>query len=166
MNIDIQLAKYSEKHLLKNMLELYVYDCSVFENRDLNEFGEYGYRYLDLYWIEAKRHPFIIRVDRKLAGFILINQFTYTEAKWTVAEFLVLKKYRDRKIGKKSAFNVFDRFSGKWEVRTLNGNLVAKQFWRKTIQQYAPQSMKEFEQGFGDWKHPLWTFTSQKAKNN
>ena len=160
MNIDIQVAKYSEKHLLRNMLELYIYDGSIFEDRDLNEFGEYGYRYLDLYWIESKRHPFIIRVDRRLAGFILVNQFAYTEAKRTIAEFFILKKYRDRGIGKKSAFYVFERFSGKWEIRTLNENSVAKKFWRTTIQQYAPQSMKEFEQGFGDWKHPLWTFIS------
>lgn len=167
MNINIQVAKYSEKHLLRNMLELYAYDLSIFENKDLNEFGEYGYRYLDLYWIESKRHPFIIKVNGKLAGFILINKFAYTEdAEWTVAEFFVLKKYRDRGIGKKSAFYVFDRFPGKWEVRTLNKNLVAKKFWRKTIQQYAPQSMKEFEQGFSDWKHPLWTFISPKAKSN
>ena len=46
MKIDIQPARYEEKHLLKKMLELYAYDCSEFEDADLNEFGEYGYRYL------------------------------------------------------------------------------------------------------------------------
>ena len=160
-NIDIQLAKYSEKHLLKNMLELYFYDLSIFENNDLNEFGEYGYRYLDLYWIEPQRHSFIIRVNDKLAGFILVNQFVYTEdAEWAIAEFFVLKKYRNRGIGKKSAFYVFARFPGKWEIRTFDKNLVAKKFWRKTIEQYAAESMKEFKKGFGNWKNPIWTFAT------
>ena len=167
MNIDIQLAKYSEKHLLRNMLELYAYDFSEFEDRDLNEFGKYEYRYLDLYWIESERYPFIVRVNDKLAGFVLINQFAYTkEAKWTIAEFFILKKYRNQGIGKKSAFYMFDRFPGRWEVRTLNENLVAKTFWRTTIQQYAQESMKELPEGINDWKNPIWTFTSQKTSKN
>ena len=167
MNLNIQLARYSEKHLLKNMLELCAYDCSQFEDKDLNEFGEYGYRYLDLYWIESKRYPFIVRVNERLAGFVLINKFAYTkDAEWTIAEFFVLKKYRNQGIGKKSAFYVFNKFPGKWEVRTLNENSVAKIFWRKIIQQYAKESMKEFKAGCGDWKSPIWTFISKKEPNN
>jgi predicted acetyltransferase len=79
MNLEIQLAKYEEKHLLQNMLELLVYDLSEFEDRDLNEFGKYGYRYLDLYWIEPERFPFILRVNEKLAGFALVNGVAYTK---------------------------------------------------------------------------------------
>ena len=164
MKIDIQPARYAEKYLLQRMLELYAYDCSKFENADLNEFGEYGYRYLDLYWIESKRLPFILRVDTKLAGFALINGFAYTEnVDRTIAEFFVLKKYRNQGIGKKLAFHLFDKFPGKWEIRTLKENSVAKTFWGTIIKQYAADSIKEFPEGIGDWKNPIWTFISQEA---
>lgn len=166
MKIDIQPARYEEKHILKKMLEFYAYDCSEFEDADLNEFGEYGYRYLDLYWIEPERLPFILRVNKKLAGFALVNGFAYTEnVDRTIAEFFVLKKYRNQGIGKQLAFYLFDKFPGKWEVRTSKRNLVAKIFWRKVIKQYAADSIKEFKEGIGDWKSPIWTFTSQKAQN-
>lgn len=166
MNVNIQLARYSEKHFLKKMLELYAYDCTQFEDKDLNEFGEYGYRYLDFYWVESERYPFIVRVNDKLAGFVLINKFGYTEnVEWTIAEFFVLKKYRNQGIGKKLAFHVFDKFPGKWEVRTLNKNLTAKAFWRKIIRQYAKKSMQEFQEGIGDWQSPIWTFISEKKIN-
>ena len=161
MELDIQLAKYSEKHLLRKMLELYSHDLSKFENRDLNEFGEYGYRYLDLYWLEQERFPFILRVDQKLAGFALINNFAYTKnIDRTVAEFFILKRYRNQGLGKKLAFHLFAQFPGKWEVRTLKEHIVAIAFWRKIIKQYAADSMKEFPEGVGDWQNPLWTFVS------
>ena len=161
MEIDIRLARYEEKHLLRKMLELYAYDCSKFGNKDLNEFGEYGYRYLDLYWIEPERFPFILRVNSKLAGFALVNKFSYAEnIDRTIAEFMVLKKYRKRGIGKKFAFYLFERFPGKWEIRTLKENSAAIAFWRKTIEQYAADSMQEFLEGIGDWKNPLWTFAN------
>ncbi|MEN9520846.1 MAG: hypothetical protein RLZZ381_3434 [Cyanobacteriota bacterium] len=161
MNLNIQLAKYEEKYLLQNMLELLVYDLSEFENRDLNEFGKYGYRYLDLYWIEPERFPFILRMNEKLVGFALVNIVTYTKAiERTIAEFFVLKKYRHQGIGKKLAFYLFDQFPGKWEVRTLEKNLVAQTFWRKTIKQYAPESMQESLEEVDNWQNIIWTFIS------
>lgn len=161
MNLNIQLAKYEEKYLLQNMLELLIYDLSEFENRDLNEFGKYGYCYLDLYWIEPERFPFILRVNEKLAGFALVNRATYTKSiERTIAEFFILKKYRHQGIGKKLAFYLFDQFPGKWEVRTLEKNLVAQIFWRKTIKQYAPESMQESLKAVDNWQNIIWTFTS------
>ena len=167
MKIDIQIARYEEKHLLKKMLELYAYDFSIFEDRDLNEFGEYGYRYLDLYWIEPERFPFILRVNNKLAGFALVNRFGYTDnIDRTVAEFFVLRKYRNRGIGKRLAFYLFDRFSGKWEIRTQRENLAAQTFWRKVIKQYAADSMQEFPAGIDNCTSSIWTFVSKKTHNN
>ena len=162
MKIEIQLAKFEEKHLLKRMLELYFYDFSGFEENDLNEFGEYGYRYFDHYWTETERHPFIVKVDGKLAGFVFVNRFGYTKGvEQTIAEFCILRKYRQKGIGKRTAFYIFDQFPGIWEIRTQKENKVAQAFWSKVISEYSNESMKEFKDGTCDWNGPLWTFESK-----
>ncbi|MDY6899934.1 MAG: GNAT family N-acetyltransferase [Cyanobacteriota bacterium] len=163
MEVDIKLAEYDEKYLLKKMLELYMYDLSSLENSDLNDFGEYGYRYLDLYWIESNRFPFILRVNQKLAGFALINKFAYTKGiDYAVAEFFILKKYRNEGLGRKLAFKIFQQFFGRWEIRTLTKNIKAKRFWREIIEQYASENMKEFSNKVKDKEVTIWTFTSEK----
>jgi hypothetical protein len=53
MNIDIQRAKAEEKPVLRKMLELYAYDFSEIDKDDLNDHGEFGYGYLDYYWLES-----------------------------------------------------------------------------------------------------------------
>ena len=96
MEIEIKLAEYDEKPLLKKMLELHLYDMSVFDDYDLSKFGEYGYRYLDLYWTETERFSFILGVNQKLAGFALINKFAHVgRVDRAVAEFFCTKKNTD-----------------------------------------------------------------------
>lgn len=71
MDIKIVPIEEKDKQILANLLELYEYDFSEFSNSDLDENGRYGYKYLDNYWQEENRHPFFIKVDDKLAGFVL-----------------------------------------------------------------------------------------------
>jgi hypothetical protein len=62
MDIEIQQAFLEDKTILRNLLELYVYDFSEFDQSDVDVHGLYGYERLDHYWTEPERHPFIIRV--------------------------------------------------------------------------------------------------------
>jgi predicted acetyltransferase len=80
VNIDVARASVEEKPLIQRMLELYEYDFSEYEGTDLDSHGCFGYPNLDLYWLEPTRHPFIVRVDGRLAGFVLVNQRTYLES--------------------------------------------------------------------------------------
>ena len=36
--------------------------------------GDYGYRYLDHYWADPGRHPFLFQVDHNWAGFALVRE--------------------------------------------------------------------------------------------
>ena len=73
MKIEVQQASLEDKPILRNLLELYEYDSSEFEPRDLDANGLLGYRWLDHYWTEPDRYPFIVRVDCKLAGLVLVR---------------------------------------------------------------------------------------------
>lgn len=144
MIIEVIPALISDKPLIQRMIELFRYDLSEFEDTDLNEHGYFGYSYLDYYWVEADRFPFIVRANRKLAGFVLINQHTYfSENKYSIAEFFILRKYRKCGVGRQAAFFVFDRFLGRWEIAALQMNVAAQGFWIDTIQTYTTDNYVE-----------------------
>jgi predicted acetyltransferase len=137
MALEISEARIEDKTLIRHLMELYRYDFSEYDESDVDINGYFGYRWLDHYWTDEDRQPFIIRVHGKPAGFVLVNQHTYLPGSdWAIAEFFVMRKYRGKGIGKKAAFDVFDRFPGKWEVYELESNQPSQQFWRKVISDY------------------------------
>ncbi len=134
MNLEIVAESVEDKPLIQRMIELYQYDFSALENRDLDAHGYFGYSYLDHYWVEQGHYPFIVRVNGKLAGFVLVNQHTCLPGnEWSVAEFFILRRYRRQGIGKQVAGYIFDQFRGKWEVREIEANQDARHFWQGVI---------------------------------
>ena len=137
MKIEVIPALITDKSLIQRMMELFRHDLSEFEGSDIDEHGYFGYPYLDYYWVEADRSPFIVRVDRQLAGFVLINRHTYfPDNQCSVAEFFILRKYRRLGIGRYVAFDVFDRFCSRWEISQIVANVTAERFWGNTIGAY------------------------------
>lgn len=127
----------------------------------ISDLGEYGYDHLDDYWTKSDRHPFIVRVDGKLAGFVFVNGYTWVEtSQYSMAEFFILRKYRRKGIGRQVALDVIERFPGQWEVKTQRGNKEAIVFWRKILQEACISDVEEFTDGVADWDGLLWTFTN------
>ena len=96
---------------------------------DVDQHGEYGYRYLDHYWSEAGRHPFLLQVEGRWAGFALVREIP----PYDMAEFFVMRKYRRAGAGRWMAGQVFGRFPGRWQVRQQLSNGAATAFWRTAI---------------------------------
>jgi predicted acetyltransferase len=137
MKIEVIQATLEDKPILQRMMEFYQYDFSEYDESDLDSQGTFGYAWLDHYWREQGRYPFIVRVDGKLAGFVLVNQFTYlSNSEWSIAEFFIMRKYRREGIGKTAAFFIFDKFRGVWEIHQLENNQPSQHFWRKVISEY------------------------------
>lgn len=143
MTVTVEPVPYADKPVLRRMLELYMYDFTEFTGADLGEHGEFGYRYLDHYWVENagdQRFPFFIRVDGALAGFALVR---LKGARYQMAEFFVLRKYRRTGAGRQAAKDVFARFRGEWEVWEIAANLPAQGFWRETIRAFTNGAYSE-----------------------
>ena len=146
MMIEIWEATIDEKPTLRRLLELYQYDMSEYEGTDLGPHGLYGYRYLDHYWTETDRHPYLIRVDGRIAGFILINRHAIgSEDRWSIAEFFVLKKYRGKGVGEYAATTVFGLWPGPWQVTQLAAHPGSHAFWRKVIGRYTGGQYEEHQ---------------------
>lgn len=139
MDIGIEPVLVEQKSVLVRMLELYSYDFSEFSDNDINEYGYFGYKYIDDYWNEEGRYPFFIRADGKLAGLVLVRsccQYNDLPNPHNIAEFFVMKKYRKKGVGRTAAVRIFDMFRGGWEISVWTNNLPAQSFWSKVIAEY------------------------------
>lgn len=158
-DIEITEAAISDKPTLRQLLGLYQYDFSEFEGTDVGPHGVYGYRYLDHYWTEPDRHPYLIRVGGQLAGFALVNRRAVSgEDRWSLAEFFVMRKYRRRGIGGYAATYVFDLWPGKWEVAQVASHPGSSVFWRKVIQRYMRGGFEERQAEWGGQHSPVQLF--------
>ncbi len=161
--VTLHPATVADKPVLRRLMELYQYDFSEFEETDLDEHGCFGYAYLDFYWTEPDRHPFLIRVHERLAGFALVNRHAYVEGTdQALAEFFVVRRYRRLGVGRAAAVAVFDRFSGTWEVHVSAANAPAHAFWRAAIKGYIgtePEPLRRAE-----WEGVVFQFQSQAAR--
>ncbi|MBE0609698.1 MAG: GNAT family N-acetyltransferase [Dehalococcoidia bacterium] len=125
------------------MLQLYLYDFSEFEQLELNEYGEFDYRYLDHYWAPDEgeaRHAFFIRVDGKRAGFALIRVVNGVNV---FAEFFVMRSFRGHGVGAAAARAVFALLAGNWLVHQVPANVPAQAFWRRVVSELTRGNYRE-----------------------
>lgn len=138
MDFTLEPVPAEQKEVLRNLLEKYDYEFSQYDNRDVNPLGLYGYSYLDNYWTEEGRWAFFLKADGRLAGFAMVND--YPEAgeplDYCMSEFFVLYKYRRCGLGKWAAFQLFDRFKGKWQLKRTPKNEGSVHFWDKVVASY------------------------------
>jgi predicted acetyltransferase len=151
MKIEVSLASIKEKPILQNLMQLYLHDISETNNENVDDSGLFRYRHLDYYWTEPHRYPFLVWVDGELAGFVLLRKGTYfpdtdviEKPGMLIAEFFVMRKYRQRGVGTQVAIQLFDRFPGRWEVAQKNENKIAQVFWRRLIVEYSEGNFTEF----------------------
>lgn len=143
-NIEIIPASLQQKAILANLLELYMYDFCEFVDLEIGTDGRFGYGDLDIYWTEPARHPLLVYVDTRLAGFALIDGLPERSPDgmvWDVAEFFVLRGYRRTGIGTQIAHRIWKRFPGPWQVRVLVSNQPAYRFWHSAIKSFAGQEI-------------------------
>ena len=161
LNIKIIEATIKQRPIIERLMQLYLHDFSEIDNCDVNQDGIYEYEYLDHYWKEKDRIPFLIYVNANIAGFVLVNSYTYIQRKGrarSIAEFFIMRKYRKQKIGKAAAFDIFDKFPGSWEVRETAANIPAQRFWRKIIDEYTEGNYNEEILDTDDWQGPVQIF--------
>jgi predicted acetyltransferase len=138
--VTLDVAHSSEQSILANLWELYAYDLSDVFERDLRDDGRYGNAKLPLYWSEpARRFPFLVRVDGRIAGFALATRGSPASENpddFDVAEFFVTRRYRRAGVGRTAAFCLWDTFPVRWIVRVSEGNIAGCRFWTEAIAGY------------------------------
>jgi len=146
MSFEIYEVKENEKQIILNLMQLYTYELSFFEDETTNfqllDTGLYAIsKYIELYWQEENRHPYLLKYNEKLAGFVLkrFNEENFNE----IAEFFVINKYRKMGAGTFMAKEMFNRYKGRWEIRTLLKNKKAQEFWKKVVKEVSNGKYEE-----------------------
>jgi predicted acetyltransferase len=165
MSLEVRVvpASAQEQPVLRRLMSLYVYDFSELMGLDVEEDGAFALPELSPYWRDPWRHPFLLRVDDKLAGFALVHQrsrLTGAEGIHDMAEFFVLRKYRRRGVGEQAARELFGRFPGRWEVRERPANVNAIAFWRRVIDRYTGGAFRELVWADDAWQGPVQLFAT------
>jgi predicted acetyltransferase len=135
-HIELVSAAPAQESILANLFELYAHDLSEFYGLELGADGRFGYNPLALYWNEPDRYAFLIKVEGRLAGFVLVkrgSEVSDRETVWDVGDFFIVRAYRRKGIGTKIAHEVWRRFPGRWEVRVMQSNQTALKFWERAI---------------------------------
>lgn len=139
MKIEITLAKNSvDKEIIRNLNEKYFYECSFYENMKVDDLGNFGYDYLDLYFTDDDRWAYILRVDGNVAGFAMVNKYfdDRQNLDYAMAEFFVLRYYQGRGVGRQFAHFLFNIHKGKWQAAMHCNNKKGIAFWNKIICEY------------------------------
>ncbi len=162
--IEVIPAAPEQEPILANLLELYAYDFTEFRSLEIGEDGRFGYPPLPLYWSEPHRHPFLVKVDGKLAGLVLVKKGSEVSghpAVWDMAEFFVIRGCRRRGIGTRVAHEVWAQFPGSWEVRVMPANVAAQRFWAGAIATFVGEIIRpvRIEKGATGWT--LFSFESK-----
>jgi predicted acetyltransferase len=165
--VEIELGTVQDKTVFRNLMQLYLHDFSEHSGRDPDPHGLFEYGYLDYYWTPDGRAdgfmPFLVKVDGQLAGFVLKNRYSnlgLDDTEHSIAEFFVMRKWRRTGVGRRAAFEVFDRFRGRWEVAQRRSNKDAQAFWRSVIEDYTSGDYEETNSSPPAWDGFAQCFTS------
>jgi predicted acetyltransferase len=165
-HVEVIPATAEDEPAMANLLELYAHDFSEFHPLEIGPDGRFGYKALPLYWSEAERYPFLAKVNGRLAGFVLVkrgSELSHNPTVWDMAEFFILRGYRRQGIGTNVAHQVWRQFPGAWEVRTMQSNASAQNFWAYAISCFTggPVDPAQVEKAGQLWK--LYSFVSNCA---
>lgn len=137
MNFELIKATKEDKEVLYKLLQFALYDANQYIDNELNSSGEFEYKWFNNYFTDNNRDAYLIKNDNTIIGFVFVNEFLqFTKSGKSIAEFLILPKYRRYHIGKKVAYQLFDKYPGNWEVEPMENNEIAYKFWENIINEY------------------------------
>ena len=76
MKFDLIKVEEKDKNIIYNLMQLYTYELSFFEDETATfkmlDSGLYAMnKYVERYWKEENRRPYILKCNDELAGFVL-----------------------------------------------------------------------------------------------
>jgi predicted acetyltransferase len=161
-------ATAAERSILEALAQFYVYDFSELEPPgsdalDFEAHGAFGpLPHLAEYWTDPDRHPQLIRLGDKLAGFALINTHSHRggQVERNMAEFFVARKFRRQGVASEAVRQILALCPGRWEVAVAARNTAALVFWPRAIAAAGVTDLTRLEGDGVHWRGPIWTFVA------
>lgn len=149
MEITLERVQEEKRDTLFRLLQYSLFEESLTDLNDMNDDALFDYPWFDGYFAEEEREAYFIRQcgTNQLLGFAMIRR--HEDGRHSVAEFLVIPKYRRQGVGAQAAKACFALHDGLWEVKPAYGSESALQFWRHAIAQTTEHA---------EWKDGMFTF--------
>jgi predicted acetyltransferase len=133
MTVTLNDARLEDRDILARLLDDYLHELATHRERPRGATCSRGYLYLDAYFSESGRHPFVMRRHGSVAGFALIRGPESTGRRWEVAEFYVVPGNRGAGVGAAALASIWQRFPGDWELQVHIRNADAIRFWLSCV---------------------------------
>ena len=125
MKLILEKVTNDKKDILYRLLQYSLYEESLTDGNEMNNEGLFEYEFFENYFTDKDRDAFFIKNEElnKLLGFVMINTYMQkSNMGHSIAEFMVIPKYRKNKIGKEIAIKCFNKYKGNWEVSPSFGS--------------------------------------------
>jgi len=163
--VELERAGPERRGTLEALFQLYTHDFSDYwagtERGELGEDGRFpGDSYLDSFWSDPRREPYLIRADGHLGGFVLINDHSHSglPLDFAVAEFFVVRKHRRGGVGRAAARAAIAGRAGQWELAVARKNVSALAFWRGVAAELASGPVEELDRSDDRWNGAILRF--------
>ncbi|MCI8460276.1 MAG: GNAT family N-acetyltransferase [Bacilli bacterium] len=155
--MDIYLDKVGneDREVLYRLLQYSLFEESENDLNEMNAEAIFEYKYFDRYFTDDDRDAYFIRetASNKLLGFAMVNTYMQIyDNGHSIAEYMVIPKYRRNRIGKTVAMELFNRYRGNWEVKPSFNSKKAYLFWEDVVQEYTDNNY--------DFKNGIFIFTN------
>lgn len=153
-------ASINDHPIIQNLGRFYVYDMSEYLGFDSGwEMPKNGlYECIDFrkYWETKDAFPFLIKYKDELAGFAIIDKKgSDTTIDFNMAQFFILRKFKNKGVGRHVAIKCFEKFKGSWEVMVIPGNKGAYQFWKSIIASYTKNNFIEYQRAVAHFNNSI-----------
>jgi predicted acetyltransferase len=140
MIVDLGEARLEDREILARMLDDYLHELAAHRERAVGASNSREYPYLDAYFSESGRHPFLIRQQGSVVGLALIRSPASTGAVWEIAEFYIVPENRRAGVGGVALACIWRRFPGDWELQVHIRNTDALRFWLFCVNKWASRA--------------------------
>ena len=138
--IRLQPVTPDQRQLLYNLNQKYLYEMTNFYDDPMDELGNLHYGHFGEYFTDPARTALLIFDDDALAGFAMLHPYSYFggTVDHVMAEFTIFPAYRKRRLATRAAEAIFERRSGRWEIKFNEKNAAARALWTRVTARYAP----------------------------
>ena len=145
MRVELIRVEERDKPVLANVVQFYCYDMSPVRGVEIDEHGQFPYRYVDHYFVETDRDVHFIRHDGALAGFVMTRELPTTERE--MAEFFVMRRHRRAGVGSDAAEQILSLHRSRWVVAFDDANEEAASFWPGVVSRVSSSQVERQQVG-------------------
>ncbi len=139
--IGLKTKQASDRELLWNVFQKYMYEMSHLYLDEMDELGNYPYEHFDDYFKDPRRVAYFIYNDATLIGFAMICPYSCMdmEPDYTMAEFTIFPAFRQKHFAHEAVNQILAKHPGKWEIKYNEKNSAGKKLWNDVVAPFNPQ---------------------------